>query len=302
MYCLSSLLAVSLVAFLIVDVSPRGLGRAVTRHYLSSLNPPVKPEENTGYPNAELWNAAHPSSNDPLGSQSSPLPSGKAGTTVPMQELPLETDPLFRFKGINLCTTEYFLPLILLGYSSLLTNGFLPAFQSYSSASYDSLTYHLAVTLSGLICALLTVVVTYVVNRRKVLQRTSNSRSFAKPMIDETDWASAAYVRRAQFLWLLMAALASCPAAYVMFLASTSPNPPQLAGLGPVLAVVAWILVRSGFSALRTWLWLHLSSRSHRPMALRFAGLATQLGALLGAIASYLMVVHFQLFKSKSFC
>ncbi|KAF7232495.1 hypothetical protein EG68_09143 [Paragonimus skrjabini miyazakii] len=209
-----------------------------------------------------------------------------------------------RHAKLGLQTGEFVLAIILLAYASLLTNGFLPAFQSYSSASYNNLTYHLAVTLSGVVCAVVTVVATYLVHRSKLAQsaRTPGSDLAGNRTHGGTDWATASYVLRTQMAWLLIAGLASAPACHVIFLATTSPKPPLLGGFGPILAVMSWILLRAGFSGLRTWLWLHLSSRSDEPMALRYAGLATQIGAALGAIASFLLVVQFQLFQRKHPC
>ncbi|VDQ01540.1 unnamed protein product [Trichobilharzia regenti] len=102
--------------------------------------------------------------------------------------------------------------------------------------------------------------------------------------------------------WIGVAFVSSLPAAYVIYLASSSPSPPFLGGFGSASAILAWIAVRCLFSSLRTWIWMSLSSHSNRPMKLRLAGLSTQFGAAFGAILSFLLVVYFQLFKNKIPC
>ncbi|RTG87672.1 uncharacterized protein DC041_0009408 [Schistosoma bovis] len=68
------------------------------------------------------------------------------------------------------------------------------------------------------------------------------------------------------------------------------------------LLILAWIAIRCLFASLRTWIWMSLSSHSHRPTRLRLAGLSTQFGAALGAILGFILVVYFQLFKNKLPC
>ncbi|VEL33320.1 unnamed protein product [Protopolystoma xenopodis] len=65
--------------------------------------------------------------------------------------------------------------------------------------------------------------------------------------------------------------------------------------------VISWCIIGGGFPALRTWCGVYLME--HEGMhTLRLAGAATQLGALVGAIAVYLAVIQFSLFKARMPC
>ncbi|TGZ70155.1 hypothetical protein CRM22_003350 [Opisthorchis felineus] len=325
MYCLAILLVIALIAFSFLDLSPYGLGRDVWHHYMTTVQ--LSKERKTQHPvdmeTARRISDAGTTSVDDSGDEKAsslidvPVVVYSRDHHQSSGALPLEgnhspivyTSPSGRL-GIRLLTSEYLLPVGLLAYASFLTYGFLPAFQTYSCASYNSLTYHLAVTLSGVVGAILTVLATYFIHRNKLKQTAFTSASLysssSSPDLSlgnhATNWASSSYIRRSQFMWVLLAVLSSIPTAYVIYLACKSPNPPQLGGFGPVLAVLSWIGLRSGFIILRTWLWLHLSSRSHEPTALRYAGLATQIGAAFGAILSFLLVAKFQLFQTKVPC
>ncbi|KAF8570036.1 hypothetical protein P879_01713 [Paragonimus westermani] len=324
MYCLAMLLLLSLAGFFILDCSPWGLGQAVRHRYLTrtirsgTLFPVTTANTDYVSPDSSACSKLSVRSNTSSRSRRDSYENSAVEKDPAVGFAPTSSREVFasssepvvvwvptalinnRQAKLGLQTGEFVLAIMLLAYASLLTNGFLPAFQSYSSAAYSSLTYHLAVTLSGVVCAVVAVVATYLVHRSKLAQ--SARTRVGDRTHDGTDWATGPYISHTQMAWLLVAGLASAPAGYVIFLATTSPNPPSLGGFGPILAVMSWILLRAGFSGLRTWLWLHVSSRSDEPMALRYAGLATQIGAALGAIASFLLVVQFHLFQPKYPC
>ncbi|CAH8678685.1 unnamed protein product [Schistosoma rodhaini] len=210
-----------------------------------------------------------------------------------------------------------FLSCLLIIYISASNYGFLPAIQSYSCAAYGSLTYHLAVTLSGLCSAIMTVLTTFLVNHYcreigstdestfenlQTMNRELNEQNqicyIQKPDII----MSNTYTRSLQNKWISISLISLLPVAYVVYLASSSPNPPYLGGFGSASAILAWIAIRCLFASLRTWIWMSLSSHSNKPTRLRLAGLSTQFGAALGAILGFILVVYFQLFRSKLPC
>lgn len=136
-------------------------------------------------------------------------------------------------------------PVFLLSYSCLLTFGLLPGFQSYSTASYNATTYHLAAALSGLSCALAVIIATYLFHRSKI---KSHSAPLVHEMLDKTTNLVVASLdtpphqnhsrlRKSYGVWILLTLLFSVPAGYILYLAHASPNPPQLRGTGPFLAV-----------------------------------------------------------------
>ncbi|CAH8641120.1 unnamed protein product [Schistosoma mattheei] len=210
-----------------------------------------------------------------------------------------------------------FLSCLLIIYISASNYGFLPAIQSYSCAAYGSLTYHLAVTLSGSFSAAMTVLTTFLVNHysREIDSTDESTFENLQTMNHELNEQNQicyiqkpdiimhnAYTRSLQNKWISISLISLIPVAYVIYLASSSPNPPYLGGFGSASAILAWIAIRCLFASLRTWIWMSLSSHSHRPTRLRLAGLSTQFGAALGAILGFILVVYFQLFKNKLPC
>lgn len=145
------------------------------------------------------------------------------------------------------CKFKLILPLIIIGYVSALSNGFLPALQSYSCAPYGSLTYHLAVTLSGVSGAISAIITTHYVNCHQKRQMINKIQIYTqKLMLDNSEinpnmvdslLTSFLNSSNLQIYWSGLAFLCLIPSSYVIYLASSSPNPPFMNGFGFLLAV-----------------------------------------------------------------
>ncbi|VDL58791.1 unnamed protein product [Hymenolepis diminuta] len=119
----------SLLAFFLLDCLPMGLGRSVTLAYQRHHSlPPINENEDSEIKSPEA------------------KPSNAAEQEVQVRTL--SPGGLF------------WVCFLLTGYSSCLTNGLLPSLQSYSTASYNTLTFHLAVSLSGITAPLVALAVT----------------------------------------------------------------------------------------------------------------------------------------------
>ncbi|KAM7541986.1 hypothetical protein Aperf_G00000005504 [Anoplocephala perfoliata] len=90
-------------------------------------------------------------------------------------------------------------------------------------------------------------------------------------------------------------------ACYVVYLAKASPSPPELGGAGPAVAVLAWVLMTAAFSVQKAWITLHLVKYGSQ-RNLRTLGIATQIGSAMGAFISFLITAKFKLFTSKAPC
>nr|CAH8873770.1 unnamed protein product [Trichobilharzia regenti] len=308
-YLLCTVLVLSLIAFLLLDCSPFGLGKAVHQHYKKNHVKVTSSDEDSSHldKNKRITDSICENTE----SDGVVISSCGEGSTQ-------------LYNGVDVTNNSgpsTFLSCLLIGYISALSFGFLPAIQSYSCAAYSALTYHLAVTLSGSFSAISTVLTTFLVNHYSkranlstLLKYQSNSEAAydgdcTKHEENDVNFhneivviSSESYMRSLHRKWIGVAFVSSLPAAYVIYLASSSPSPPFLGGFGSASAILAWIAVRCLFSSLRTWIWMSLSSHSNRPMKLRLAGLSTQFGAAFGAILSFLLVVYFQLFKNKIPC
>ncbi|KAJ1075884.1 hypothetical protein K5549_003214 [Capra hircus] len=158
----------------------------------------------------------------------------------------------------------------LLAVTNALTNGVLPAVQSYSCLPYGRLAYHLAVVLG----------------------------SAANPLA--CFLAMAVLCRSLAGLGSL-SLLGMLFGAYLMALAVLSPCPPLVGtSAGVVLVVVSWILCLGVFSYVK----VAASSLLHgggQP-ALLAAGVAIQVGSLLGAVAMFPPTSIYQVFRSGKDC
>ncbi|CAH6791085.1 solute carrier family 52, riboflavin transporter, member 2 [Phodopus roborovskii] len=158
----------------------------------------------------------------------------------------------------------------LLAITNALTNGVLPAVQSFSCLPYGRLAYHLAVVLG----------------------------SSANPLA--CFLAMAVLCRSLAGLYGL-SILGMFFGAYLMTLAVLSPCPPLVGtSAGVVLVVLSWVLFAGVFSYIK----VAISSMLHsggRP-ALVAAGVAIQVGSLLGAIAMFPPISIYQVFQSGEEC
>ncbi|VDL98884.1 unnamed protein product [Schistocephalus solidus] len=291
----------SLTAFSLLDCLPSGLGRAVTLSYRQLHSLPQTME--TTYTDSMTTDGA----------------AGNAGDAREGGVSESEEPRVLRFDR----STLFIVCFLLTGYASCLGNGILPSLQSFSTAAYSTLTYHLAVTLSGLaapLSALLTTIV-YDYEQFGVCARALFARCL--PIPEETSRGGSSLVSAsAESLkkdnasngspdapnitfvcrcLTLIAVLASVPTAYIFYLAVSSPTPPELGGFGSVVAVIAWILSTAGFTVQKTWITLFLV-RFGNQRNLRTLGIATQTGSAVGALISFLLTAQFNLLISKTPC
>ncbi|XP_066235912.1 solute carrier family 52, riboflavin transporter, member 2 isoform X2 [Saccopteryx leptura] len=158
----------------------------------------------------------------------------------------------------------------LLAITNALTNGVLPAVQSFSCLPYGRLAYHLAVVLGSVANPLACFLAMGVLCR------------------------SLAGLGGLSLLGMLFGA-------YLMALAILSPCPPLVGTTaGMVLVVLSWVLCLGLFSYVK----VAASSLLHgggRP-ALLAAGVAIQLGSLLGAVAMFLPTSIYHVFRSGMDC
>lgn len=179
---------------------------------------------------------------------------------------PVSLDPkahqLFSARGACL--------LSLLAIISALTNGVLPAVQSFSCLPYGRLAYHLAVVLG------------------------SSANPFACFLAMGILCRSLTGLCGLFLLGMLFGA-------YLMALAVLSPCPPLVGtSTGMVLVVLSWVLCMGLFSYVK----VSISSMLHgggRP-ALLAAGVTIQMGSLLGAIAMFPPASIYHIFHSGQDC
>ncbi|XP_044514271.1 solute carrier family 52, riboflavin transporter, member 2 isoform X1 [Gracilinanus agilis] len=195
----------------------------------------------------------------------SPLrePGEEVGTPEPESEERVQ-DPL------RLCSVRGACLLGLLGVTNALTNGVLPAIQSYSCLPYGRHAYHLAVVLG----------------------------SAANPLA--CFLAMGILYRSLPGLGAL-SILGTFFGTYVMVLAALSPCPPLVGtSAGVVLVVLSWILCLGTFSYVKVAVssLLHGGGRG----ALLAAGIAIQAGSLVGALAMFPLTSIYQLFHQSQDC
>ncbi|XP_012503601.1 PREDICTED: solute carrier family 52, riboflavin transporter, member 2 isoform X1 [Propithecus coquereli] len=186
-------------------------------------------------------------------------PSQVAGTTP-------GPDP----EGYRLLSARSACLLGLLAITNALTNGVLPAVQSFSSLPYGRLAYHLAVVLGSAANPLACFLAMGVLCR------------------------SLAGLSGLSLLGMLFGA-------YLMALAVLSPCPPLVGtSAGVVLVVLTWVLCLGVFSYVK----VAISSLLHGggQQALLAAGVAIQVGSLLGAVAMFPPTSIYHVFRSGKDC
>ncbi|KAM4864820.1 solute carrier family 52, riboflavin transporter, member 2 [Thomomys bottae] len=234
---LTALLAISAAAF-------HGLLRLLP-------SPPSVPTGGPGRVGAEEKEEEASPLQEPLGQAAGPTarPDPKA-------------QPLFTVQ--NACL------LGLLAVNNALTNGVLPAVQSFSSLPYGRLAYHLAVVLG----------------------------SSANPL---ACFLAMAVLCRSLAGLCGLSLLGMLFGAYLMSLAVLSPCPPLVgSSTGVALVVLSWVLCSSVFSYVK----VAASSMLHGggPSALLAAGVAIQVGSLAGAVAMFPPTSVYHVFHSGRDC
>lgn len=192
---------------------------------------------------------------------------------LPLQEPPVQaagTTPSPDPEAPRLLSARSICLLGLLAVTNALTNGVLPAIQSFSCLPYGRLAYHLAVVLGSAANPLACFLAMGVLCR------------------------SLAGLGGLSLLGVLFGA-------YLMALAVLSPCPPLVGTTaGMVLVVLSWVLCLGLFSYVK----VAASSLLHgggRP-ALLAAGVAIQVGSLLGAVAMFPPTSIYHVFRSGKDC
>ncbi|XP_066479153.1 solute carrier family 52, riboflavin transporter, member 3 [Tiliqua scincoides] len=158
----------------------------------------------------------------------------------------------------------------MLAWVNALTNGVLPAVQSYSCLPYGNSAYHLAATLASLANPLACFVGMFLPSRSLVLLGA-------------------------------LATIGSLIAAYILAVAGLSPCPPllQVPG-GAILIVLCWVLFTGTLSYVKLMIGVILRDEGHS--ALVWCGAVVQLGSMAGALTMFPLVSVYSLFHSGDPC
>ncbi|XP_076164971.1 solute carrier family 52, riboflavin transporter, member 3-B [Ptiloglossa arizonensis] len=190
-----------------------------------------------------------------------------------METLPTDTRAPPSYKttsGWTMSKQMYSYLLIMMGIVCFLGNGTLPSIQSYSCLPYGNIAYHLTVTLSSM-AGPLAMCLGFVIKMPKVSLLT--------------------------VLTIALLVLSS----FICVLAAMSPAPPlQNSWIGEMLVVLSWTLI----SGLIGFIKLSITTlfRPDPGRGLYYTGVATQVGSLIGAIVTFILVNHAKIFHSYSPC
>jgi riboflavin transporter 2 len=190
-----------------------------------------------------------------------------------METLPTDTTAPPSYKtnsGWKMPKHVYYYLLVIMSVICFLGNGVLPSIQSYSCLPYGSVAYHLTVTLASIAGPL----------------AMSLGFFIKTPAVNLLNIFTG-------FILLL--------AGFVCYLAAKSPHPPfQHSWVGEFIVVLAWIalcgligFVKMGITTL------------YRPdpgKGLYYTGVATQIGSLIGAITTFVLVNYTKIFQAYSPC
>ncbi|XP_048338518.1 solute carrier family 52, riboflavin transporter, member 2 [Sphaerodactylus townsendi] len=158
----------------------------------------------------------------------------------------------------------------LLAWVNALTNGTLPAVQSYSCLPYGDLAYHLSATLAALANPLACFLGMFLPNRSLVLLGA-------------------------------LSVAGSLLACYIMAVAVLSPCPPLLhLPAGVILIVLCWVLFVGTLSYVKLMIGMILRDEGH--CALVWCGAVVQAGSMVGALSIFPVVSVYGLFHSGDPC
>ncbi len=173
----------------------------------------------------------------------------------------------------NISRTTFMTLLIAQAYICSLTNGVLPAIQTYSGLPYGSTTYHLTVTLSSMANPIACFLAFYI------------NTPFIKRVLP------------------LIISLGTVCAAYIISTAAMSPEPPLYDSIvGKILIILTWISFTSLFSYSRACIASTLRNTSTGHKSLFFCGVFTQIGSAVGAITMFILVNYTSIFKAFNPC
>ncbi|XP_077209659.1 riboflavin transporter 2-like [Paroedura picta] len=157
-----------------------------------------------------------------------------------------------------------------LAWVNALTNGTMPAVQSYACLPYGNAAYHLSATLAALANPLACFLGMFLPSRSLALMGT-------------------------------LAGTGSLLACYIMAMAVLSPCPALLhLPAGAILMVLCWVLFVGTLSYVKLMIGLTLRDEGH--CALVWCGAVVQVGSLLGALAIFPAVNVYGLFHSGDPC
>lgn len=190
-----------------------------------------------------------------------------------METLPTDTRAPPSYKtnsGWTMSKQMYYYLLFMMALVCFLGHGTLPSIQSYSCLPYGNVAYHLTLTLASM-AAPLAMCLGFVIKSPKISLLSG--------------------------LMTLIVFLSS----FVIFLAVKSPSPPlQHTWIGELIVVLSWILV----SGLIGFVKMGITTlfRPDPGRGLYYTGVATQIGSLIGAIVTFVLVNHTKTFSSYSPC
>ncbi|OWF54569.1 Solute carrier family 52, riboflavin transporter, member 3-B [Mizuhopecten yessoensis] len=165
-------------------------------------------------------------------------------------------------------TYIYFLCLVL--WVNALTNGILPSIQTYSCLPYGYDAYHLAMTLGNI----------------------------ANPM---ACFVALLLPVPTSLVISVLTFLGTCLAAFIVMTAAQSPSPVLYDDpAGPYILVTTWVL--TVFLMTFSKVTLATLFRKEGKRSLLWCGAVTQVGSVVGAIISYLLVNVAKTFQSASAC
>nr|XP_056710569.1 riboflavin transporter 2-like [Euleptes europaea] len=157
-----------------------------------------------------------------------------------------------------------------LAWVNALTNGIMPAVQSYSCLPYGNFAYHLSATLAALANPLACFLGMFLPIRSLVLMGALS----------------------------LAGSLLAC---YIMAMAVLSPCPPFLhLPAGVILIVLCWVLFVGTLSYVKLMIGMLLRDEGH--CALVWCGAVVQVGSMVGALAIFPVVSVYGLFRSGDPC
>ncbi|KAL8181442.1 UNVERIFIED_CONTAM: hypothetical protein K2H54_002024 [Gekko kuhli] len=174
----------------------------------------------------------------------------------------------FRSSSRSWAQTAYIFGV--LAWVNALTNGTMPAVQSYSCLPYGDLAFHLSATLAALANPLACFLGMFLPNRSLVLMGSLT----------------------------LAGTLLAC---YIMSMAVLSPCPPFLhLPAGVILIVLCWVLFVGTLSYIKLMIGMILRDEGH--CALVWCGAVVQAGSMVGALAVFPVVSIYGLFHSGDPC
>ncbi|XP_046823301.1 solute carrier family 52, riboflavin transporter, member 3-A-like [Vespa crabro] len=190
-----------------------------------------------------------------------------------METLPTDTKAPPSYKtnsGWTMSKRTYYYLLSMMALVCFLGHGTLPSIQSYSCLPYGNVGYHLTITLSSM-AGPLAMCLGFIIKSPKI--------SLLSGLMG-------------------LVIILSC---FVLFLAVKSPNPPlQHTWMGEMLVVVSWILVNGLIGFIK--MGITTLFRPDPGRGLYYTGVATQIGSLIGAIITFVLVNHMKIFHSYSPC